>query len=434
MTERAPAPSGESVPRWAVPDDEAAARARLASWAIPPAVLEVVSALSGAGYEAVLVGGAVRDMLLGRGSDDFDVATSATPQEIQSTFRRTIPTGIDHGTVTVLVGVGEDRHAVEVTTYRGEGAYHDGRRPSEVRFLRELDDDLARRDFTVNALAWSPSDGRLVDPFGGLTDLRAGVVRAVGVPVDRFREDGLRTMRAVRFCATLGFTLDDATQRAIPAALDVLDRVARERVRVELWKLLVGPWAAKGLTSMAATGLWPRILPALDEPTTHAAIAAVPALPREATLRLGCLLFSLRHDTAAVRAALDGLKPSREERARITAICVDAADELAAAIDAAQLRRAARRLGRRAAMDVAWCLGWDAAQRQVLEEALEGAALEMGELALRGGVLIEQGLVAAGPRVRQIMEQLVDWVVEDPTRNEPEALLTQARALLASTA
>lgn len=422
----------EAAPTWDIPVDEATAQARLAGWAVPPSVLEVVATLNRAGFEAVLVGGAVRDILLGRGSDDFDVATSATPSEVQATFRRTIPTGIDHGTVTVLLGSGDDRHAVEVTTYRGEGAYHDGRRPSEVRFLRELDDDLARRDFTVNALAWSPGEGRLVDPFGGFADLRAGLIRAVGVPLERFREDGLRTMRAVRFAATLGFHLDESTRLAIPSALDVFDRVARERVRVELWKLLTGPWARRGLEPMASTGLWGRVLPELDpEATTHA-IAAVPCLPRDAVLRVARLLFPLRAQTELVRAAIERLKPSREEKSRVLAACTAAADELAEAAGAVGLRRAARRLGRHAAADVAWCLGWAQAQRDELAAAIEGAPLEMAELALRGGVLIERGVVPAGPEVRRVMEQLVDWVVEDPARNEPERLLEHARALTGS--
>jgi tRNA nucleotidyltransferase (CCA-adding enzyme) len=146
-----------------------------------------------------------------------------------------IPRGIQHGTVTVLSG----DHKIEVTTFRGEGPYFDGRRPSAVTFLGEIDGDLARRDFTVNAMAWDPIEGVLRDPFGGAQDLRRHRLRAVGDPLERFREDGLRPLRAVRFASTLRLALDSRTRRAIPQALDVFDKVAQERVRDELAKLLV---------------------------------------------------------------------------------------------------------------------------------------------------------------------------------------------------
>jgi tRNA nucleotidyltransferase (CCA-adding enzyme) len=199
------------------------ARERLSSAHVPPEILGVAQVLDRAGHRAVLVGGAVRDVLCGLPHEDWDVATSATPEEVQRLFPRTIPTGVAHGTVTVLTGRGDRASPVEVTTFRGEGVYRDGRRPTEVRFLRELEDDLARRDFTSNALAWDPIHGVFSDPFDGIADLQAGLVRAVGVALDRFLEDGLRTMRAVRFCATLGFSLEASTEAAIGGALEVFD-------------------------------------------------------------------------------------------------------------------------------------------------------------------------------------------------------------------
>ncbi|MBC8068946.1 MAG: hypothetical protein IAG13_11485, partial [Deltaproteobacteria bacterium] len=193
-----------------IPREHAEAIARLRDAAIPEPILEVAQKLQQAGHAAVMVGGAVRDVLLGLPAADWDLASSARPEEVQATFKRTIPTGIEHGTVTVLVRNpgGGPAIGVEVTTFRGEGAYTDGRRPSEVTFLRDLTEDLARRDFTVNAFAWDPFAKVFSDPFEGLADLHAGLLRAVGEPARRFGEDGLRTMRAVRLCATRELALE----------------------------------------------------------------------------------------------------------------------------------------------------------------------------------------------------------------------------------
>ena len=189
---------------------------------VPDPVREVCRVLGEAGHQAVAVGGAVRDALLGRQPGDWDVATSAAPDQVVGLFRRTIPTGIQHGTVTVMAGRGPERLAVEVTTFRGEGAYSDARRPDQVVFGVPLDEDLARRDFVANAIAWDPIGRRLHDPFGGRDDLAARVLRAVGDPAARFGEDGLRIVRAIRFVAVLGFTLDPATEAAIPGARKVV--------------------------------------------------------------------------------------------------------------------------------------------------------------------------------------------------------------------
>src|SRR5882724_8300916 len=182
--------------------------------------MAVLRTLRGASRQAWLAGGAVRDILCGAAAQDFDVATDALPEQVVRLFPRVVPTGIQHGTVTVLSG----EHKVEVTTFRGEGPYLDGRRPSSVTFLGDIDGDLARRDFTVNAMAWDPIDGALRDPFGGLADLRRHRLRAVGDPLARFQEDGLRPLRAVRFACTLRLALQPGTRRAIPAALDVFAR------------------------------------------------------------------------------------------------------------------------------------------------------------------------------------------------------------------
>lgn len=285
--------------------------------AIPAEIVGVCQRLREAGYEAWVVGGAVRDLILGRPVQDFDVATAARPEQVGQVFgrRRTIPTGERHGTVTVLIGDGEGRHQVEVTTFRGEGAYSDGRRPDSVEFVRDLVQDLERRDFTVNALALDPMTAELADPFGGLTDLASCTLRAVGDPKARFREDGLRVMRAVRFAAQLEFTLDPATEAAIPQALDVFRKVSQERVRDELLKLLAAPRPSIGLRLMERTGLLGEVLPELCEAVGlhqnryhtydvwEHTVVAVDETPGErdgrALVRLGTLL----HDVGKPRTA-----------------------------------------------------------------------------------------------------------------------------------
>jgi tRNA nucleotidyltransferase (CCA-adding enzyme) len=234
---------------------------------IPEDVLAVCKRLVDAGHQAHLVGGGIRDLVLGRPPADFDVATSALPEVTLALFgsRYAIPTGLQHGTITVLAGNRDQPRHVEVTTFRGEGEYLDGRRPSTVSFSATLEEDLARRDFTMNAIAYDPLASRLTDPFGGQRDLEAKLVRAVGDPLARFREDGLRPMRAVRQATQLGFDIDAPTLAAIPATLDVFRKVSFERVRDELFKLMAARGPARGLELMRETGLLGEVIPELLE-------------------------------------------------------------------------------------------------------------------------------------------------------------------------
>jgi tRNA nucleotidyltransferase (CCA-adding enzyme) len=237
---------------------------------VPAHITDVCRKLRAAGHEAWLVGGAVRDLLAERrrAAADFDVASSAQPGEVARVFgrKRVIPTGEKHGTVTVLVtdAAGEQEH-VEVTTFRGEGAYSDGRRPDSVEFVRSLEEDLKRRDFTMNAIAYDPLADVVSDPFHGRDDLAAHLIRAVGDPLERFREDGLRAMRAVRFASQLGFAIDPPTEQAIARCLDVFRKVSSERVRDELEKILSSPRPSVGLELMRSTGLLGEIMPELLE-------------------------------------------------------------------------------------------------------------------------------------------------------------------------
>lgn len=201
---------------------------------IPEKAAMVIKELMDQGFEAYAVGGCVRDSILGRQPEDWDITTSARPEQVKQIFPRTVDTGIEHGTVTVLI----DKETFEVTTYRVDGEYEDHRHPREVTFTASLEEDLKRRDFTINAMAYNPETG-LVDIFHGIEDLEQGVIRCVGAPEERFDEDALRILRAIRFSAQLGFRIDEATQRAMSGKAADLKEVSAERIRVELVKLLI---------------------------------------------------------------------------------------------------------------------------------------------------------------------------------------------------
>jgi tRNA nucleotidyltransferase (CCA-adding enzyme) len=279
---------------------------------IPGDVIDVCRRLREAGHEAHLVGGGVRDLALGRTPKDFDVATSARPEVVMHLFgnRFAIPTGLQHGTVTVLTGPPPTGRPVEVTTFRGEGEYLDGRRPSSVEFGKTLEEDLARRDFTMNALAYDPLEGRLRDPFDGQVDLGRKLVRAVGDPVQRFREDGLRPMRAVRQATQLGFTVDPPTLGAIGRTLGSFRLVSAERIRDELLKLLAAERPSRGIELLRESGLLAEVMPELLEGVGCAqnrhhrfdvyghTLATLDGAGGDVVLRLGALL----HDVGKPRA------------------------------------------------------------------------------------------------------------------------------------
>lgn len=203
---------------------------------LPPKVNRIIRTLNEHGYEAYAVGGCVRDSVLGRVPQDWDITTSAAPEETKRLFKRTVDTGIEHGTVTVLL----EKEGFEVTTYRVDGEYQDCRHPKEVQFTRSLKEDLLRRDFTINAMAYNETEG-LVDLFGGMEDLEAGSIRSVGCAGERFGEDALRILRAVRFAAQLGFTIEEETRQAVRHLSGNLSKISAERIQAELIKLLVSP-------------------------------------------------------------------------------------------------------------------------------------------------------------------------------------------------
>ena len=252
----------------------------------------LLDALYAAGYAAYAVGGCVRDGLLGLCPHDWDLCTSALPQQVMNLFgeERCIPTGLQHGTVTVKQGGG----LYEITTFRTEGTYSDGRHPDEVHFVPDVREDLARRDFTINAMAYNEKEG-LIDPFGGQNDLQQGIVRAVGVPHQRFTEDALRILRLYRFAARYGFAIDPATGQAAEALCTHLDCVSAERIEEELSKLLAAPAPAAYLDEKILTVILPELAPeALD--AAKPVVDACPAGSENLPVRLAALLLSLGED------------------------------------------------------------------------------------------------------------------------------------------
>lgn len=238
----------------------------------------VVSSLQQAGHEAYLVGGCVRDSLLNKNPKDYDVATSARPEQVIELFDRTVPTGIKHGTVTVMM----DKLPVEVTTFRSEGKYTDGRRPDSIQFETDIVKDLSRRDFTINALAHDPCFGfnpsagivydiaasiGVVDPFGGIGDIAAKTIRCVGDPMKRFGEDGLRCLRAVRFATVLNFSISNETYLAIRPSIEVFRQVSPERIKQEVDKILMSDRCSSGLELLSTTGLLEEIFDV--DPTSY---------------------------------------------------------------------------------------------------------------------------------------------------------------------
>ena len=234
---------------------------------IPKDAKSIIDKLTGAGYEAYIVGGCVRDCLLGLVPDDWDITTNALPEQVKELFRRTIDTGIEHGTVTVMIG----DEGYEVTTYRTDGAYSDGRHPDKVTFVPSLEEDLKRRDFTINAMAYNDSEG-LVDLFGGRDDIEKKIIRCVGCADERFSEDALRMMRAVRFAAKLGYGIDNEALASIKKLAPTLSRVSAERITTELTKLLVSDHPEM-IETLYETGLtkvfFPEFDKAFDTPQVH---------------------------------------------------------------------------------------------------------------------------------------------------------------------
>jgi tRNA nucleotidyltransferase (CCA-adding enzyme) len=439
---------------------------------IPPEVEALCRRLAAAGHAAYVVGGAVRDLLrLQRGdaAKDFDIATTAPPQEVTRLFGpgRTIPTGIAHGTVTVLCDRKNEqrpRH-VEVTTFRGEVGYSDGRRPDRVEFIGDLTEDLRRRDFTINAIAYDPLALTLHDPFDGQGDLRREIIRAVGEPEQRFAEDGLRLLRAVRFAAQLGFAIETATRAAFTAALPTLRKVSRERVRDELQRLLLAPLPSRGLIEMlepaplprefcATAGLLGVVLPELATKLDGAAdglaarrfMALVDAVPCKQ--RMAALLWPLRESATNtppsnwVERLEELLKLPTQERQFLSALLSFSDLEYRphppwpdAAVRRLMARYPAALLDDYLSLRQAELLLLERSEQRAELQALEQRIaaerrrqppLQIADLAVTGKDLMDALGLRPGPTVGATLRHLLEYVLEEPEHNRREALLSEA--------
>jgi tRNA nucleotidyltransferase (CCA-adding enzyme) len=372
-----------------------------------------MAVLHRAGFRAVLVGGAVRDVLRGTTPHDWDVATSARPETVQRLFPDVAPTGLAHGTVTVT----RAGNPIEVTTFRSEGAYVDGRRPASVEFHDSIELDLARRDFTFNAMAWSERDG-LVDPFGGLEDLARGQVRSVREARLRFSEDGLRPVRAVRFATVLGFTLEASTEAAIAETLDVFRRVATERWRVEFDKLLLHAHASKGLELLARTGLLRVMLPEAGQ----SKLAHVSSAGTSVAERLAVLLS----DHAKPRDAALRIKSTTAVADEVAALLVERSLPSSEANDAALRRWLASvgpaRLDAVLRLHAAMGTSTPDVPGRLRAIAATRPPLSSRDLALDGKAILTALAVKPGKLVGEATRHLVDLVLEDPSKNTPSAL------------
>lgn len=442
---------------------------------IPTGARKIIARLEQHGYEAYIVGGCVRDSLMGKRPSDWDICTSARAEEMMALFedKRVIPTGIQHGTLTILAEDG----AYEVTTFRIDGEYLDHRHPKSVAFTRELAEDLSRRDFTINAMAWHP-ERELIDLFGGVEDLRDRLVRAVGDPVQRFNEDGLRMLRMVRFATVLDFDYDPATYDAVRKQGHLLQYISKERIQVELNKILLAAHPARGLEDLYTLGMYPYIIPLMCHTVGFAqrgghhfldvfehSLLAVGVIAPELVLRLTMLLHdigkpfvwdsseSLSYDRfddhAAVSAKLAGkilrdLKYDNATRKDVVELIAHHNDILLP--DPVNVRRALARLGevqtrRLVQVKVADLIAHDlAGEREkilalfaeisdVIDEVVaRGDCTSVKALAIGGQDMMALGL--SGRAIGQMLNAALELVLEKPEMNTRETLLNWVRGNL----
>lgn len=438
---------------------------------LPEKVTYIINTIMEAGYEAYAVGGCIRDSILGRIPDDWDITTSASPYRVKELFQHTIDTGLKHGTVTVMV----DREGFEVTTYRIDGAYEDGRHPKEVMFTASLAEDLKRRDFTINAMAYNDDDG-LVDEFGGMADLKDQVIRCVGSPRERFMEDALRIMRAVRFSAQLGYEIELETKAALRELAPKLACISAERIQTELVKLVTSPHP-ENLRIAYATGITRVILPEFDvcmeteQNNPHHCynvgehiLKSMEKVKPDKILRLAMLFHDIGkpetimmddkgichfhgHQRVSEEMTLKILKRLKFDNYTIYMVAklvryhdyeVEAKEK--------NVRRAVMKIGE----DIFPLLlqvkeadleAQSAYLREEKKEKLKavinvyeqvtakGQCVSLKTLAVTGKDLIKEADMQPGPEIGEILHRLLDIVIEEPGQNERENLLKLARQI-----
>lgn len=438
---------------------------------LPKEVKRIIDMLHNHGHEAYAVGGAVRDAILGREPKDWDVTTNAFPSEIKSIFNKTIDTGIEHGTVTVLIG----KVGYEVTTYRIDGEYFDSRHPSSVEFTSNIKEDLLRRDFTINAMAYNDKEG-LIDEFGGLSDLKSGIIKCVGNARERFNEDALRMLRAIRFSAQLGFEVDEETKKAIEELAPSIVNISSERIRDELLKTIESD-NPRHILDLYNLGLTKYILPEFDEMleceqnSKHHmysvgmhTVVSMENVPSNRVLRLAMLLHDTGkphkkttdnegynhfygHPVESARIAKDVLRrlkmdnatikkvvrlvryhderPKLEEkkiRHKIVDIGVEAFPDLFTVNRADTLAQSEYKRAEK----LAYIDEFEKIYNGIIEKK---QALSIGEIEITGGDLISMGL-KEGPLVGKVLKELFEEVLNNPEKNTQEYLRDRAGKLI----
>ena len=404
------------------------------SFPLDPGAAALLTRLHAAGYAAYAVGGCVRDSLLGQTPHDWDLCTSATPEQVLELFGEAhcIPTGLQHGTVTVKHGGA----LYEITTFRTEGAYSDGRHPDHVAFVPDVREDLARRDFTINAMAYNAEEG-LIDPFGGQNDLAAGIVRAVGEPQRRFEEDALRILRLYRFAARFGFAIDPATGQAARALCRHLDCVSEERIAEELSRLLAAPAPGAYLEAEVLAVIFPE-LDAAELPESRRILDALEPGMEHVPVRLAVLLCPLGE--AGARAALKRLKCSNA----LTGTVATLVREAAAGMPGAALTLTAKRFLSRydlatitnltalcSAQHPEQAEAFAALQQEAARLVETNACCRINQLAVNGRDLMDAG-IRPGPGLRRVLDALLEQVLTGQLPNEKAALLAAAAQVAAS--
>ncbi len=435
---------------------------------IPENAKKILNTMHEAGFEAYVVGGCVRDALLGREPGDWDITTNAAPLEVKKLFRRTIDTGIEHGTVTVMF----DKEGYEVTTYRIDGKYEDGRHPNQVTFTRSLVEDMQRRDFTINAMAYNDEEG-LIDEFGGEEDLKAGIIRCVGNPMERFSEDALRIMRAVRFSAQLGFDIEDNTRAAIKELAPNLKKISAERIQVELVKLITSDNPGR-IRDAYELGITKIILPEFDDcmnteqNNKHHAynvgehiIRAVENIRADRVLRLTMLLHDIakpvtmtvddngvshfkEHDIIGAKMAADIFRRLKFDRKTMDRACnLIKYHDYRFPATSRNVRRAMNMVGAedfplllevRTADTLAQSeyeredkLQLIADTKQIYEEICsKNECVSLSDLAVKGKDLIEAG-ITPGKQIGTVLDAMLADVIDNPEHNSREYLLEPER-------
>ncbi len=396
---------------------------------LPPEVSCIIGFLRESGYKAYAVGGCVRDSVMGLQPKDWDIATDAKPPAIKALFERTIDTGISHGTVTIVL----NNKFYETTTFRIDGEYKDYRRPEEVYFTTALEEDLSRRDFTINAMAYSSEEG-LIDPYDGVKDLNSRVIRCVGRPDIRFTEDALRMLRAVRFSAQLSFDIEAATIKAISDNCQLIRKISHERIRDELNKLMISA-SEYSLNALWQTGLLNQIIPELDMNYTTKASIAVSNADADLLIRWAVLLYPL--EAATVHVVLSRLRQDKKLAALVFKLLQYSRIEIAPA--AISVRKAVARIGKE--LFPSWLkvkkgkmlCGCEHENEnsllklQIIEDIFNAILSEdhctsLDELSVNGHDLIALGIMP-GRALGHTLDKLLALVLEDPSLNTKSKLL-----------